>query len=79
MLFGLVGCLCLTPDFIDDSRCIGRILSTSGNSDTGSWFSIWEAAAAIFSKCLRHGSAGVARGLGMTLEFLWWPSRESAD
>lgn len=47
-----------------DSKCVGQVFSASRGSDVDSWFSIWEAATAIFSMCLRHGRAGVARGLG---------------
>ncbi|KAL9068027.1 MAG: hypothetical protein Q9161_006472 [Pseudevernia consocians] len=54
------------PHVLDsgDNQCVGQIFSASRNSDTDSWFSVWEAATAIFSMCLRHGRAGVARGLG---------------
>lgn len=59
------------PDFSykeipDDEKCILKILTTNrhGGSDVTSWYKIWEAANAVYYKCISAGYRGSLRGLG---------------
>lgn len=36
-----------------------------GALDTTSWYKLWEAAEAVFYKCVHTGKEGMIRGLGM--------------
>ena len=48
----------------DDRQCLSRIWYTKKESDTASWFQIWEAITAVYSACVRHQQKGTIRGLG---------------
>lgn len=51
----------------DDRKCLGRIWYTKKESDTASWFDMWEAITAVYSHCLRFREGGIIRGLGTLL------------
>ena len=51
----------------DDRKCLGRIWYTKKESDTASWFNMWEAVTAVYSQCLRFRRGGIIRGLGSFL------------
>lgn len=48
----------------DDTKCMLTIFGTSTTSDKTSWYDIWEATAAIWSVCVRHGLGGSLSGVG---------------
>lgn len=48
----------------DDKDCLSRIWYTKKESDTASWFQIWEAITAMYSVCVRHRQKGTIRGIG---------------
>ena len=48
----------------DDRNCLSRIWNTKKESDTASWFQMWEAVTAVYSACVRHRQKGTIRGLG---------------
>ena len=48
----------------DDGECLSRIWNTKKESDTASWFQMWEAVTAVYSACVRHSQKGTIRGLG---------------
>lgn len=48
----------------DDKDCLSRIWYTKKESDTASWFKIWEAITAVYSVCVRHQQRGSIKGLG---------------
>ena len=48
----------------DDRTCLSRIWYTKKESDTASWFQIWEAISAVYSACVSHQQKGTIRGLG---------------
>ena len=56
----------LTDDRLgeDDRTCLSRIWYTKKESDTASWFQIWEAVTAVYSACVRHQQKGTIRRLG---------------
>lgn len=56
----------ILPHFVesDDRKCLGRIWYSRKESDTASWYTIWEAATAVFSICNRKQQSGSSRKLG---------------
>ena len=46
-----------------DVGCFLTLFST-GDSDIGYWYRMWEVMAAVFSICIRAGEGGSVRGLG---------------
>ena len=48
----------------DDRDCLSRIYNTKKESDTASWFQIWEAITAVYAACVSHQQKGTIRGLG---------------
>ena len=48
----------------DDGKCLGRIWYVKEESDTASWYKIWEAVTAVYSVCNRKQQRGTFRGLG---------------
>lgn len=48
----------------DDRHCLSRIWYTKKESDTASWFQMWEAVTAVYSVCVRHQQRGTIRALG---------------
>ena len=48
----------------DDKDCLSRIWYTKKESDTASWFQMWEAITAVYSVCVRNQQRGIIKGLG---------------
>ncbi len=47
----------------EDKGCSANLFST-GQADLTSYYDIWQAVTAVFSKCARYGYTGSVRGLG---------------
>lgn len=51
---------------LDDSTCTMKILTANrhGVPDTTSWYNVWQAANAVYYRCVNAGFRGTFRGLG---------------
>lgn len=58
-----VYCIPATNMILADENCLMAIFST-GDSDFGYWYRMWEVTVAIFCMCVRAGKGGSVRGLG---------------
>ena len=52
---------------VDNRRCTMRVWTMNHDGDMTSWYQLWEAANALFFKCVNHGRQGTFRGLGRLL------------
>lgn len=47
-----------------DRACMLKVLTTNQDGDVTSWYKIWEAANAVYFRCVHAGTQGMFRGLG---------------